>query len=125
MTSQLYENSVLFRLQRMKTKGCCFMSNAIIFRNKARTVWRETDRFINIFPYDFSDKLITKCIEKQRARECLLEDKAEMRKLEEREDTESLIQPTMQAFHVWNLDIINNTYSSIQYSRLPKVKVQV
>lgn len=45
-------------------------------------------------------------------------------KEKEREDTESFIQPTMQSFHVWNLDIINNTYSSIQYSRLLGVKVQ-
>lgn len=30
----------------------------------------------------------------------------------------------MQSFHVWNLDIINNTYSSIQYSRPLGVKVQ-
>lgn len=34
----------------------------------------------------------------------------------ERVDTESFIQPTMPAFHVWNLAVINNTYSSIQSS---------
>lgn len=41
-----------------------------------------------------------------------------------REDTESFIWPTMQAFHVWNLDIINNTYSYIQSRRPLGVKVQ-
>lgn len=33
-----------------------------------------------------------------------------------RVDTGSFIQATMPAFHVWNLAIINNTYSSIQIS---------
>lgn len=33
-----------------------------------------------------------------------------------RADTGSFIQPTMQAFHVRNLTVINNTYSSIQSS---------
>lgn len=67
--------------------------------------------------------------------EYMMKDKAEMRnqkevgtinwvREKEEEDTESFIWPTMQSFHVWNLDIINNTYSSVQYSRPLGVKVQ-